>query len=69
MRALLPTTMDPFIAGGAFTYHWGFHGQLAWLAWLFGQTDPFALAGLLLQAGQWFNVLSVLHRLVGGLTV
>jgi len=55
----LPATMDPFIAGGAFTYHWGFHGQLAWLAWLFGQTESFALADLLLQAGQWFNVLSV----------
>jgi len=62
----LPATLDPFIAGGAFTYHWGFHGQITWLAWLFGQTAPFALADLLLQVGQWFNVMGVLMVYAAG---
>ncbi len=56
----LPATLDPFVPGGALTYHWGFHAVAAWLAWLLGTTDAFAIADLVLQVGQIFNVLAVL---------
>ena len=46
--------------GGALTYHWGFHAAAAWLAWLLGTTDAFAIADLVLQVGQIVNVLAVL---------
>lgn len=56
----LPTTLDPFVPRGALTYHWGFHAAAAWLAWLLGTSDAFAIADLVLQVGQIFNVLAVL---------
>ena len=56
----LPATLDPFVPGGALTYHWGFHAAAAWLAWLLGTTDAFAIADLVLQVGQVVNVLAVL---------
>ena len=35
----LPHTLDPYVPGGVFDYHWGFHVPLAWLAWLLRRTD------------------------------
>lgn len=62
----VPATLDPVIPGGALTYHWGYHALLAWLAWLGGVFDAFALADLTLLAGQCFNALSVLMLYAAG---
>lgn len=62
----VPATFDPFIPGAPLTYHWGFHALVTWSAWLWGVSDPFDLADLLLQLGQFFNALSVLMLYAGG---
>lgn len=62
----VPATFEPFIPGAPLTYHWGFHALVTWSAWLWGVSDPFDLADLLLQLGQFLNALSVLMLYVGG---
>ncbi len=62
----LPTSFAPFIPDGLFNYHWGFHALAAWLAWLLGISDSFALADLLLQLGQLLNGLTVLFFYAAG---
>lgn len=62
----VPATFDPFIPGAPLTYHWGFHALVTWSAWLWGVSDPFDLADLLLQLGQFLNALSVLMLYAGG---
>lgn len=55
----VPATFDPFIPGGLFNYHWGYHAAVAWLAWLLGVRDAFAVADLVLYSGQLLNALTV----------
>lgn len=62
----IPATFDPFIPGGFFNYHWGYHAVVAWLAWLLGSLDAFAVADLMLHFGQLLNVLTVLMLYAGG---
>lgn len=56
----LPQTYAPFIPQVPFLYHWGFHLQLGWLAWLLQRTDPFDLTDLMLSFGQVLNALTTL---------
>jgi hypothetical protein len=55
----VPATFDPFIPGGVFNYHWGYHAVVTWLAWLLGVQDAFAVADLLLHFSQLLNALTV----------
>lgn len=55
----VPASFDPFIPGGVFNYHWGYHAVVAWLAWLLGALDAFAVAEVVLHFGQLLNVLTV----------
>lgn len=62
----LPETYAPFIPGGRFFYHWGYHALVAWLAWFLDQTRPLELAQLVLHFGQVLNTLSVLMLYAAG---
>ena len=55
----VPATFAPVIPGGVFNYHWGYHALVAWLAWLLGALDAFAVADITLHFSQLLNVLTV----------
>lgn len=58
-QGMLPETYAPFIPGGRFFHHWGYHVLVSWLAWFLGWTEPLAVARLILQFGQALNALTV----------
>lgn len=58
-QGAVPTSYAPYIPGGVFTYHWGFHALPVWTVWLLGLDDAFDLADTVLQVGQLLNVLTV----------
>ncbi len=62
----VPSTFDPFIAGGVFNYHWGYHAVLAWMAWGLGMLDSFAVADLMLHGSQLLNALTVVMTYAAG---
>jgi hypothetical protein len=62
----LPDTFAPFYPEGSFSYHWGYHAVVAWMAWLLNQIDPFEIASLILYIGQMFNILVVLMLYAAG---
>ncbi|MFN2201396.1 MAG: hypothetical protein ACK2UO_09320, partial [Caldilineaceae bacterium] len=53
----LPLSYEPYIANSVFSYHWGFHSLVAWVAWIYGLSTPFQIASLTLVLGQVINVL------------
>jgi hypothetical protein len=61
----LPTHFDPYIPGGLLLYHWGYHAGVAWLAWLYGRSDGFEVADLVLHYGQLLNSLTVVMIYAG----
>ena len=65
-QGAVPATFDPFIAGGVFNYHWGFHALAAWVVWLLGRSDAFAVAAVVLHLGQLLNVLTVVMFYAAG---
>ncbi len=65
-RGALPETYAPFIVGGRFFYHWGYHALVAWLAWFLDRTEAFAIAQLVLHFGQVLNTLAVLMLYAAG---
>jgi hypothetical protein len=65
-RGQLPDTYDPLIPQGVPYYHWGYHATVAFLVWLFGDLDPFAIAGVVLHFGQLLNALTVLFVYTAG---
>jgi hypothetical protein len=67
-QGAIPETADPFIPGGDFFYHWGFHATFAFVAAAIGQTSPPALPPLLLQYGQVLNALSFFAMYAAGRT-
>lgn len=58
-QGAIPTSYEPFIPDGVFTYHWGFHTLPTWVTWLLGLDDAFDMADTVLHVGQLLNVLSV----------
>ena len=62
----LPSAYDPYIPGGAFFYHWGFHALGAWLAWLTGSTSALEIARNMLLYGQALNVLCTIVLYAAG---
>ncbi|MBP8110347.1 MAG: hypothetical protein KBG20_21875 [Caldilineaceae bacterium] len=56
----LPATFAPFLPNNNFLYHWGYHANAAWLAWLLGWSDPFQLTSLMLHFGQLLNSLTLI---------
>jgi len=59
VEGAVPATFAPVIPGGVFNYHWGYHALVAWLAWLLGALDAFAVADITLHFSQLLNVLTV----------
>lgn len=62
----LPATADPYIPGGAFFYHWGFHLPAALVAATTGNTAPPDVPPLLLQYGQLLNALTLVTMYAAG---
>ncbi len=56
----VPESYDPFIAGAPAFYHWGYHAVVAAIAGLLHSRDPFELARIVLQSGQWLNAAATL---------
>lgn len=65
-QGTLPETYAPFIPGGRFFYHWGYHALVVWLAWFLDQTRPLELAQLVLHFGQVLNTFSALMLYAAG---
>lgn len=61
----VPATLAPLIPDGIFNYHWGYHAIVAWLAWLLGVTDAFAVADVVLHFSQLLNALAVAMAYAG----
>ncbi len=59
-------TFAPLLPATITVYHWGYHAIATWLAWLLNQTEPVAVAQLLLQFGQVLNTLTVLMVYAAG---
>ncbi len=68
-QGAVPAAFDPYIPGGVFNYHWGFHAPLAWLVWVLRLTEPMAMADLLLHYGQLLNTLTVVMVYAAGRTL
>ncbi len=65
----LPATFAPFLPNNNFLYHWGYHANAAWLAWLLGWSDPFQLTELMLHFGQLLNSLTLIMVYAAGRTL
>jgi hypothetical protein len=65
-RGQLPDSYDPLIPQGVPYYHWGYHATVAFLVWLLGELDPFAIAKVILHFGQLLNALTVLFVYTAG---
>lgn len=53
----LPPSYAPYIPNSQFSYHWGYHALMAWICWLYGEIDSFAISNYILQFGQVLNIL------------
>ncbi|HEX2834424.1 MAG TPA: hypothetical protein VHW00_15545 [Thermoanaerobaculia bacterium] len=62
-HGLVPATADPYIPGGAFFYHWGFHVPAAFVA---AATRASEMPTFLLHYGQALNALSLLMVYAAG---
>ena len=56
----VPASYEPFIPGATAFYHWGYHANAAALCWFAGESDPFAVASVILSFGQFLNALTPL---------
>jgi hypothetical protein len=63
---VVPATADPYIPGGAFFYHWGFHLPAAMAAAMTGNTAPPDVPPFLLQYGQLLNALTFVTMYAAG---
>lgn len=62
----IPRTLEPFVEGGAFYYHWGYHATLSWLIWLLGIDTATALPRLMLDYGQMLNAATAVTMYAAG---
>ena len=65
----IPESFAPFLPQNSFLYHWGYHADAAWLAWLLGWSDPFRLATLMLHFGQLLGSLTLIMVYAAGRTL
>jgi len=63
---VVPATADPYIPGGAFFYHWGFHLPAAMAAAMTGNAAPPDVPPFLLQYGQLLNALTFVTMYAAG---